>query len=59
MENITIDDKIEKCNMISARGNTPNSRKLREIVYTLFNKEKNIINTLFLALGVKRLLMKI
>jgi len=38
MENMTIDDKIEKCNMISARGNTPNSRKLREIVYTLFNK---------------------
>ena len=33
-----IDDKIEKCNMISARGNTPNSRKLREIVYALFNK---------------------
>lgn len=39
---MTIDDKIEKCNMISARGNTPNSRKLREIVYTLFNKGEEL-----------------
>lgn len=38
MENMTADDKIEKCNMISARGDISNSRKLREIVYTLFNK---------------------
>ena len=38
MENMTIDNKIEKCNMISARENIPNSRKLREIVYTLFNQ---------------------
>lgn len=39
-ENLTFDDKIEKCNMISAKSNMSNQKKLRRIVYLLTSKKE-------------------